>query len=145
MFPVDKVKLGKSRCLRLWEITSIVDHRPVNCQVIKYFLGDKPGEGVVEDEHVDARCACLELALDVLLVGIASGGGNEYLTLLQRCVLCLLEDHTEGDTLGVRGEDPADGEAGLGHSDGDEAVGTGPNEQLPIALSEVGDLFHCEG
>lgn len=38
-----------------------------------------PGEGVVEDEHVDARCARLELALDVLLVGIASGGGNEYL------------------------------------------------------------------
>lgn len=38
-----------------------------------------PGEGVVEDEHVDAWCADLELALDVLLVGIASGGGNENL------------------------------------------------------------------
>lgn len=38
-----------------------------------------PGEGVVEDEHVDAWCADLELALDVLLVGIASGGGNEDL------------------------------------------------------------------
>lgn len=38
-----------------------------------------PGKGVVEDEHVDAWCADLELALDVLLVGIASGCGNEHL------------------------------------------------------------------
>lgn len=38
-----------------------------------------PGEGVVEDEHVDSWCADLELALDVLLVGIASGDGNEDL------------------------------------------------------------------
>lgn len=38
-----------------------------------------PGEGVVEDEHVDAGDTDLELALDVLLVGIASGGRNEHL------------------------------------------------------------------
>lgn len=38
-----------------------------------------PGKGVVEDEHVDARCADLELALDVLLVGTAAGRGNEHL------------------------------------------------------------------
>lgn len=38
-----------------------------------------PGKGVVEDEHVDAWCADLELALDVLLVGIASGCRNEDL------------------------------------------------------------------
>lgn len=38
-----------------------------------------PGKGVVEDEHVDARCADLELALDVLLVGTAAGRGNEDL------------------------------------------------------------------
>lgn len=113
--------------------------------MIKYFFGDKPGKGVVEDEHVDAWGADLELALDVLLVGIASGRGNEDLTLIQWCVLCLLEDHAEGDALGVGGEDPADGEACLGHGDGDEAVGTRPHEQLPVAFPEVGDLFHCEG
>lgn len=113
--------------------------------MIKYFLGDKPGKSVVKDEHVDAWCADLELTLDVFLVGIASGGGNEHLTLIQWRVLCLPEDHAEGDTLGVRGEDPADGEAWLSHADGDEAVGTGPHKQLPIALPEVGDLFHCEG
>lgn len=38
-----------------------------------------PGEGVVKDEHVDAGGTNLELALDVLLVGIASGGRNEHL------------------------------------------------------------------
>lgn len=38
-----------------------------------------PGEGVVEDEHVDAGGTDLELALDVLLVGIASGSRNEHL------------------------------------------------------------------
>lgn len=57
MFPVDKVKLVKSRCLRLWEITSIVDHRPVNCQVIKYFLGDKPEETEMAKEGVTPRAA----------------------------------------------------------------------------------------
>lgn len=38
-----------------------------------------PGEGVVEDEHVDARRAHLELALDAFLVGVASGSGDEHL------------------------------------------------------------------
>lgn len=28
----------------LWEITSIIDHRPVNSQTVKYFFGDKPEE-----------------------------------------------------------------------------------------------------
>lgn len=41
--------------------------------------GGLPGKSVVEDEQVDAWCADLELALDVLLVGIAAGGGNEHL------------------------------------------------------------------
>lgn len=54
---MDKVKLVKSRCLRLWEITSIVDHRPVNCQVIKYFLGDKPEETEMAKEGVTPRAA----------------------------------------------------------------------------------------
>lgn len=38
-----------------------------------------PGKGVVEDEHVDARHADLELALDVLLVGAAPGRGDKDL------------------------------------------------------------------
>lgn len=71
-------------------------------------------------------------------------GEPAYLTLIQRCVLCLLEDHTEGDALGVGGEDPTDGEACLGHGDGDDTVGTGPHEQLPVALPKVGDLVHRE-
>lgn len=41
--------------LRLQEITSIVDHRPVNCQVIKYFFGDKPEETEMETEGVTLR------------------------------------------------------------------------------------------
>ena len=77
--------------------------------------------------------------------GTLLAGSRPHLTLIQRRVLGLLEDHAEGDTLGVGGEDPADGEACLGHGDGDEAVGTGPHEQLPAALAEVGDLFHREG
>lgn len=75
----------------------------------------------------------------------ACGREQPYLTLIQGCVLRLPEDHAEGDTLGVGGEDPADGEACLSHGDGDEAVGAGPHKQLPVALPEAGDLFHCEG
>lgn len=77
--------------------------------------------------------------------GIPLAGRWPHLTLIQWRVLRLSVHHTEGDTLGVGGEDPADGEACLGHSDGDEAIGTGPHKQLPVALPEVGDLFHCEG
>lgn len=68
-----------------------------------------------------------------------------YLALIQWCVLCLAEDHAEGDALGVGREDPADGEARLGHGDGDEAIGTGPHEQLPVAFPEAGDLVYREG
>lgn len=78
-------------------------------------------------------------------LGILLAGSRPHLTLIQRRVLGLLEDHAEGDTLGVGGEDPADGEACLGHGDGDEAVGTGSHKQLPAALPEVGDLFYREG
>ena len=77
--------------------------------------------------------------------GILLAGRWPHLTLIQRRVLRLPVHHTEGDTLGVGGEDPADGEACLGHGDGDEAIGTGPHKQLPVALPEVGDLFHREG
>lgn len=46
MFLVGEVldKLLKSRCSRLQEITSIVDHRPVDSQVVKHLFGDKPEE-----------------------------------------------------------------------------------------------------
>lgn len=55
--------------------------RPAGRRPVQNLTNEEPlpGEGVVEDEHVDARCADLELALDVLLVGIAAGGGNEDL------------------------------------------------------------------
>lgn len=36
----------------LWEIASIVDHRPVNSQVVKYFFGDKSEETKMENEGV---------------------------------------------------------------------------------------------
>lgn len=68
-----------------------------------------------------------------------------HLALIQWGVLRLPEDHTEGDALGVGGEDPADGEACLGHGDGDEAVGAGSHEQLPGTLPEAGDLLRGEG
>lgn len=71
--------------------------------------------------------------------------GAAHLALIQRCGLGLPEDHAEGDAPGVRGEDPADGEPHLSHADGDETVGTGPDKQLPVALPEAGDVFHCEG
>lgn len=83
MFPEDAVNLSKSWCLMLWEIASIVDHRPVNCQMVKYSFGDKPGKGVVKDEHVDARGADLQLASNVLLVGVAPGGGNKDLAVVE--------------------------------------------------------------
>lgn len=38
-----------------------------------------PGKGVVKDKQVDTRGSDLQLAPDTLLVGIASGGGNEDL------------------------------------------------------------------
>lgn len=72
-------------------------------------------------------------------------GSLAYLALVKRCVFCLLEDHTEGDALGVRREYPADSEARLCYSDGDQAVGTGSHKQLPVTLSKAGDLIHCEG
>lgn len=139
------MKSFKVQVLMLREITSIVDHRPVNSQVIKYFFGDKSGKGVVKDKQVDARGSDLQLAPDTLLVGIASGGGNEDLALVEWCVFCLLEDHTEGDALGVRREDPADSEARLSYGDRDQAVGTGPHKQLPVTLPKADDLLHCEG
>lgn len=145
MFPVDDEELIKVQVLMLWEIASIVDHRPVNSQVVKYFFGDKSGKGVVKDEQVDARGSDLQLAPDALLVGVAAGGGNEDLALVEWRVFCLLEDHTEGDALGIRREDPADGKARLSHGDGDQAVGTGPHKQLPVSLPKAGDLLYCEG
>lgn len=72
-------------------------------------------------------------------------GSLAYLALVEWRVFCLLEDHTEGDALGIRREDPADGKARLGHGDGDQAVGTGPHKQLPAALPKAADLFYCEG
>lgn len=44
VFPVDKVEPLTLRCSGLREITPVVDHRPVNRQVIKHFLGDEPEE-----------------------------------------------------------------------------------------------------
>ena len=43
MFPVDDKEL-KVQVLMLWEIASIVDHRPVNSQMVKYSFGDKSEE-----------------------------------------------------------------------------------------------------
>lgn len=131
--------------LMLWEIASVVDHRPVNSQMVKHSFGDKSGKGVVKDKQVDTRGSDLQLAPDTLLVGIASSGGNEDLALVEWCVFCLLEDHTERDALGVRREDPADSEAGLSYSNRDQAVGTGPHKQLPVTLPKADDLLHCEG
>lgn len=142
---MDDEELVKVQALALREIASIVDHRPVNSQVVKYFFGDKSGKGVVKDEQVDAGGSDLQLAPDALLVGIASGGRDEDLALVEWCIFCLLEDHTKGDALGIRREDPADGKARLGHGDGDQAVGTGSHKQLPVALPKAGDLLYCEG
>lgn len=41
MFPVDDEELIRVQVLMLWEVTSIVDHRPVNSQVVNHFFGDK--------------------------------------------------------------------------------------------------------
>lgn len=84
-------------------------------------------------------------ALGKVCPGTWKLGSLAYLALVERRVFCLLEDHTEGDALGIRREDPADGEARLSHGDGDQAVGTGPHKQLPAALPEAGDLLYCEG
>ena len=38
------IKSFKVQVLMLWEIASIVDHRPVNSQMVKYSFGDKSEE-----------------------------------------------------------------------------------------------------
>lgn len=43
MFPVDDKEL-KVPVLMLWEIASVVDHRPVNSQMVKHSFGDKSEE-----------------------------------------------------------------------------------------------------
>lgn len=43
MFPVDD-KEPKVQALMLWEIASVVDHRPVNSQMVKHSFGDKSEE-----------------------------------------------------------------------------------------------------
>lgn len=57
MFLVDDEELIKVQVLMLWEITSIVDHRPVNSQVVKYFFGDKSEETKMENEGVTFSAA----------------------------------------------------------------------------------------
>lgn len=57
MFPVDDEELIKVQVLMLWEIASIVDHRPVNSQVVKYFFGDKSEETKMENEGVTFSCS----------------------------------------------------------------------------------------
>lgn len=54
---MDKVELLTLGCSGLREITPVVDHRPVNCQVIKHFLGDEPGETETGKEGVAPRAA----------------------------------------------------------------------------------------
>lgn len=38
----------------LQEVTAVVDHRPVHCQVVKHFLGDKPEEGETRERELPA-------------------------------------------------------------------------------------------
>lgn len=49
---LDDDELSKVQLLMLWEIASIVDHRPVNSQVVKHFFGDKSEETKMENEGV---------------------------------------------------------------------------------------------
>lgn len=57
MFPVDDEELIRVQVLMLWEIASIVDHRPVNSQVVKHFFGDKSEEIETENECVTFSAA----------------------------------------------------------------------------------------
>lgn len=57
-----------------------------------------------------------------------------HLGLLQRSVCTLPVDHTEGDTLGFRGERPGDSGTRTAHGDGDGAVTAGLDEKLSGAV-----------
>lgn len=57
MFPVDDEELIKVQVRMLWEIASIVDHRPVNSQVVKYLFGDKSEEIKIDNEGVTFSAA----------------------------------------------------------------------------------------
>lgn len=70
MLPVGEVELLKSRCSRLQEITSVVDHRPVDSQVVKHLFGDKP-----EDTNGNGGCyPDSERPRLSGLVGVGAGG-----------------------------------------------------------------------
>lgn len=74
MFPVDKVELLTLGCSGLREITPVVDHRPVNCQVIKHFLGDEPGETEMGKEGVAPRAGRRRAAAAARASAVAGWG-----------------------------------------------------------------------
>lgn len=74
MFPVDKVELLTLGCSGLREITPVVDHRPVNCQVIKHFLGDEPGETETGKEGVAPRAGRRRAAAAARASAVAGEG-----------------------------------------------------------------------
>lgn len=74
MFPVDKVELLTLGCSGLREITPVVDHRPVNCQVIKHFLGDEPGETETGKEGVAPRAGRRRAAAAARASAVAGWG-----------------------------------------------------------------------
>jgi len=68
-----------------------------------------------------------------------------YLCLLYRRVRALSVHHAEGDALGLRGEDPADGGPAVAHGDAYQAVAARLDEELSGAVPEAGDVLDAEG
>jgi len=67
-----------------------------------------------------------------------------YLGLLNRCVKCLFVHHSEGDTLWLGRENPADDGPVVAHSDGNGAVATGFDKQLSGTIAKMRYLIYVQ-
>lgn len=67
-----------------------------------------------------------------------------HLGLFQWCLCTFPVEHTEGDALGFRGESPADSGTRTAHGNGDGAVTTGLDEELPGAVPKPWDVIDRE-
>lgn len=67
-----------------------------------------------------------------------------YLWMFHLNVTGFLVNHTKRDTPGVWGKHPADSWPTVGHSNSNDTVTTGPDEQLSGTITKLRNLIHAE-